>query len=81
MRTTIDGAGRIVIPKAIRQAMHLDAGRAVDVVFTDGKIEIEVAPLDVAVVVKDGIPVMTTGEDIPPLTDEIVRATLDSVRR
>ena len=47
MRTTIDAAGRIVVPKALREAMGLTAGRTIDVMFTDGRIEIELAPVEV----------------------------------
>lgn len=45
MRTTIDAAGRLVVPKPVRDAMGLEPGRAVDVVFTDGRIEIALAPV------------------------------------
>ena len=43
MRITIDGAGRLVVPKAIRDAMGLREGRAIEMVFTDGRIEIVAA--------------------------------------
>lgn len=81
MRTTIDAAGRVVVPKAIREAMQLSAGRAIDVMFVDGRIEIELAPAEVQVEVEDGLPMVRPLEDLPPLTDEIVRDTLDSTRR
>ncbi|MCK0112625.1 AbrB/MazE/SpoVT family DNA-binding domain-containing protein [Ornithinimicrobium sp. F0845] len=81
MRTTIDAAGRIVVPKVIRDAMQLSAGRAIDVTFVDGRIEIELAPAEVQVAIEDGLPVVRPLEDLPPLTDEIVRDTLDSTRR
>lgn len=83
MRTTIDAAGRIVVPKALREAMGLTAGRAIDVIFTDGRLEIELAPLDVAVE-RDGdeLPVIRAVHGEPPaLTDDLVRETLESVRR
>lgn len=81
MRTTIDAAGRIVVPKAVRDAMHLTAGRAIDVTFVDGRIEVELAPAEVTVDVEDGLPIVRPVENLPPLTDEIVRDTIDSVRR
>ena len=40
MRTTIDKAGRIVVPKALRDAMGLEAGQEVELTLTDGRIEI-----------------------------------------
>lgn len=83
MRTTIDSAGRIVVPKALREAMGLTAGRLVDVVLTDGRLEIELAPVEVAVEQDgDDLPVLRAVEgDQPALTDDVVRETLESVRR
>jgi len=82
MRTTIDGAGRIVVPKSVRDAMGLTAGRQIDVFYTDGKIEIEVAPAEVEVeLAEDGLPRVLYRGEVPPLTDEIVRATIEATRR
>ncbi|MGH3458488.1 AbrB/MazE/SpoVT family DNA-binding domain-containing protein [Aeromicrobium sp.] len=81
MRITIDGAGRIVVPKAVRDAMGLEAGREIDMVFTDGRIEIEVAPARVKIEEHDGLPVAVPIDDLPPLTDEIVRDTIEATRR
>ena len=39
MKTAIDSAGRLVIPKPIRDAAGLKAG--VEVEYRDGKVEIE----------------------------------------
>lgn len=84
MRTTIDAAGRIVVPKALRDAMGLSAGRKVDVVYTDGRLEIEIAPAEVDIEPPgegEVLPRVVPREKLPPLTDEIIRATLESTRR
>lgn len=81
MRTTIDAAGRIVVPKAVRDAMGLAAGRAIDVVYTDGRIEIELAPADVATEVEDGLPRLRPSDRLEQLTDEQVRDVLEATRR
>lgn len=81
MRITIDSAGRIVVPKAVRDAMGLQAGRAIDMVFTDGRIEIELAPAEIDVEERDGLPVAVAIDDLPPLTDEDVRDTIEATRR
>lgn len=81
MRTTIDAAGRIVIPKALRDAMGLEAGRAIDVVFTDGRIEIEIAPADVTVEAAEGLPRLVPAEPMPELTDRQVRDAIEATRR
>lgn len=81
MRTTIDGAGRIVVPKAMRDAMGLTAGRVIDIVFTDGRLEIETAPADVVVESAGGLPRLVPVGELPPLTDDEIRDTLESTRR
>lgn len=81
MRTTIDAAGRVVVPKTVREEMGLTAGRAIDVVYVDGRIEIALAPLDVDVEVADGLPLLRPRDGVPPLTDDIVRGAIDAVRR
>jgi len=81
MRTTIDAGGRVVVPKSVRDAMGLTAGRAIDVIFTDGRIEIELAPADVVVDTSEDLPRLVHRQDLPPLTDEIVRDTLEATRR
>lgn len=81
MRTTIDSAGRLVVPKAIRDAMGLSAGRDVEIVFTDGRIEIEIAPARVHLERHGKVIVVVADEDLPELTDQVVRDTLESARR
>jgi AbrB family looped-hinge helix DNA binding protein len=81
MRTTIDAAGRIVVPKAVRDAMGLTAGREIDLVFAGGRIEIELAPAEVTVDAADGLPRLTAATPVPPLTDELVRDTIEATRR
>ena len=47
MAATIDAAGRVVIPKALRERAGLVAGTRVDFRFHDGAIEISPAMHDV----------------------------------
>lgn len=47
MKTTIDSAGRIVIPKSIRSQAGLGAGQDVEITFQHGAIIIEPALTDV----------------------------------
>lgn len=81
MRTTIDGAGRLVIPKRIRDRLQLVDGAEVEVTEHDGRIEIHPAAAKVQIVETEEGVVAQPLEDLPALTDDIVRATLDSVRR
>lgn len=82
MSTAIDSAGRLVIPKPLRDAMGLTTGRRVDITYTDGRLEIELAPaLTHVEVAPDGLPLIVADEELPPLTTEIVRQTIESTRR
>jgi AbrB family looped-hinge helix DNA binding protein len=81
MRTTIDGAGRIVVPKALRDALGLAAGQALEIAARDGRLEIEVAPTPMRLEERDGGLVAVPEDELPPLTAELVRETLERVRR
>jgi AbrB family looped-hinge helix DNA binding protein len=81
MKSTIDGAGRVVIPKALRQRLGLKGGEAVDIRERDGKIEIEPAATPMSLMEREGTAVAVPAKALPPLTDEVVRATIDGTRR
>jgi AbrB family looped-hinge helix DNA binding protein len=82
MRTTIDAAGRIVIPKAVRDAAGLEAGAEIEVGFRDGVIEIAPAPVPMRVARRaNGVAVVEADAEMPTLTVEVVRETLERTRR
>jgi AbrB family looped-hinge helix DNA binding protein len=81
MKTTIDAAGRVVIPKPLRERLGLAGGREVEIRERGGRIEIEASPTAMRLVRKGLGPVAVPLERLPPLTDEIVRATLEQTRR
>ncbi len=81
MRTTIDLAGRVVIPKSVRDEAGLHPGTQIDVEFRDGRVEIEPAAVPMRVVERGGRPVIVAEEELPPLTDEDVRSVLERTRR
>lgn len=70
-----------MVPKAIRQAMGLDAGAAVDIALADGRIEIELAPMQAHVEEADGFPLLVADEELPALDDVQIRATIEATRR
>ncbi len=79
MRTTIDAAGRIVIPKPIRDRVGLHGGQAVEVTDTGGQIEIARAPGDDKLIRgKHGLLVFESKADAPPIT---LDDTLDAIDR
>jgi AbrB family looped-hinge helix DNA binding protein len=81
MKSTIDGAGRVVIPKSLRERLGLQGGESLDVRERDGRIELEPAATPMRLVESEGRAAAVPEEELPPLTDEIVRETLERTRR
>jgi AbrB family looped-hinge helix DNA binding protein len=81
MKTTIDRAGRLVVPKRIREEAGISAGSELTIRVANGLIEIEPAPLDVRLVKRGRLTVAVPRKRLPPLTDETVSKTLDRLRR
>ena len=81
MRTTIDAAGRLVIPKEIRRAAGLEPGAALEVRLRDGVVEIEPARVPVKLVRKGYLLVAVPECDVPPLTSEDVARIRDEIEQ
>ena len=81
MRTTIDAAGRVVVPKAIREELGLRPGQEIEISLRDGRIEIEPVTTPMRLVDHRGLLVAEAQGTVPPLTAEQVRETLERVRR
>lgn len=81
MKTTIDGAGRVVVPKALRQALGLTPGQVLEIRAGDGRLEIEIAPTQVVLRRRGKGVVAVPQTKLPALTADTVRETLDRVRR
>jgi len=69
MKTTIDPAGRVVIPKAVRLAAGLTPGQELDAEYRDGAIVVEPAPRKVKLVRKGSLLVAVAPSGEPPLTN------------
>ena len=80
MKTTIDNAGRLVIPKSIRQQAGLKPGLPLEIRWKDGRIEIEPAPLPITLVEKGHLLVAVPQREIEVLTTEIVEQTRQTLQ-
>src|SRR6185295_6079517 len=81
MKATIDAAGRIVVPKPLRQALGLKPGQLLEMRAGDGRLEIEIVPTSVTLKKRGKGMVAVPNTKLPPLTAEQVRETLERVRR
>ncbi len=79
MKTTIDSAGRIVIPKAVRKAARLVPGSPLLVAYRDGKVEIEPEPRSVRLEREGSFLVAVPEEAGDALPAEVVKATRDDL--
>lgn len=81
MRTTIDAAGRVVIPKQLREAADLAPGQELEIIERDGRIEIEPVSPAMTLVERDGFLAAEIDGDVEPMTPEQVRDVLERTRR
>ena len=81
MRTTTDRAGRIVVPKSIRDELGLTGGQEIEIELRDATIEVTVPPSPMHLEDRDGVVVAVAEGLAPALTQDAVRATLERIRR
>lgn len=62
MKTTIDQAGRVVIPKSLRQKFHMDAPTQVEIVPDGDGLRLRVPQGEASLVEKNGVLIHSTGE-------------------
>ena len=77
MITTIDSAGRLVIPKEVRREAALEPGASVDVRWRDGVIEVEPQPLQVTFERQGRLLVAKPARKVRPLRAATVQRTGD----
>jgi AbrB family looped-hinge helix DNA binding protein len=80
MKTTIDAAGRIVIPKKLRDEAGLRPGAELEVRCHEGVIEIEPSEVSFHVEERDGLLVAVADGPMPTLKADLVAETLDALR-
>jgi len=78
--STIDSAGRLVLPREIRDEARFEPGMPLRIAYRDGRVEIEPAPRDVRVVRKGRLRVAVPLEEGDTLRSDAVRKATSSVR-
>jgi bifunctional DNA-binding transcriptional regulator/antitoxin component of YhaV-PrlF toxin-antitoxin module len=77
----IDRAGRLVVPKALRDELGWEPRQPLRASVRDGRLQIEPEPIDAELVENDGVRVITPTEIGPVLTRDEVRKVVESIRR
>ena len=80
METTIDRAGRLVIPKPLRDKAGLTPGLPLEIRWFDGHLEIEPKQQAVQIEPDGDFFIAVSQEPAEPLTLETVNETLDELR-
>ena len=81
MNATIDRAGRLVVPKPIREAAHLRPGTQVRFRLAEGRVEIEPVPMTVTLERSGSFVVAVPAEQHPPvLTQSDVAEAITAIR-
>lgn len=81
IKTAMDASGRLVLPRAIREAAGLEAGMPLSISVNDGRIEIEPAPRAVKTVRRGRLAVAVALAEQPKLSARAVRETQAEVRK
>jgi len=81
MRSTIDQAGRVVIPRPIRDELGWRGGEEIDIEVVDGAVTISPVTTKMTLIETDDGVVAVPETELPPLTGEVVQQTRDSIRR
>ena len=80
IQATIDSAGRLVLPKAVRDEAGILPGMTLRITVQEGKVEIEPLPREVKIVQRGPLWVAVPVEEGPPLSAATVEQVLREVR-
>lgn len=81
MKTTIDGGGRVVVPKPLRDLLGLRPGMDLEITDVDGVLLLSPAQVAKRLARRAKGLVVEAAEPLPALTADRVRAALEASRR
>jgi AbrB family looped-hinge helix DNA binding protein len=81
MQTTIDSAGRLVIPREVRDQAGLRAGATLKIRVENGCVVLEPTPMKARLERRGGLRVIVPSETVESLTVEQTRQTLEEIRK
>lgn len=79
-QTTIDSAGRLVLPKAVTDEAGILPGMTLQITVQEGKVEIEPLPHEINIVQRGPLWIAVPVEEGPPLSEATVEQVLRKVR-
>jgi AbrB family looped-hinge helix DNA binding protein len=81
VKITIDRAGRVVVPKPMREQLGLTPGQEIEIRVRDGKIlEIEPSSVPMHVERRGRVAVIVPDEPVPVMTADEVREVMERQR-
>lgn len=81
MKTTIDTAGRVVIPKALRDQAGLDPATEIEITLEDGRIAIFAPPPEGALVRKGSALVWVPAPPFEPVSPGEIKREIQDARQ
>jgi len=81
MTVTMDSAGRLVIPKKLREEAELEPDTPLEIRCHNGVIEIAPKTLEVTLVKKGPFLVARPKHPVPPMTNAMVNRVIAKIRR
>ena len=74
MKVAIDDAGRLLLPKAVRDAAGLRPGVPFEVTASQGRIELKRTDSEVRLVRQGRLTVAVAKDDLPPISEREILA-------
>jgi AbrB family looped-hinge helix DNA binding protein len=79
--TTIDNSGRILVPKRLREALEFSPGQQLELSVVDGVLEVKHPTTPMRLETYGGRLAAFADRPMPELASELVRRTLEQIRR